>query len=467
MSVNTPVQLESLSLLVCNRPVRTFAYYMLGVFVAVVFCLIFVPWQQTVTGVGRLTVFSPMDRPQNIEAQIPARIVKWHVKEGDMVKEGQILAELSDLDSKLMANNQLEQLLLQQEAAMAKQAATKMRIASLSTQMGALQQSRQAAIPSAVQKTAQASDRLVGAQRTVDAASQNVETTALNLRRLQELYQKGLRSKRDLELAELDAVRAKTDFDRAQASFTVAKRDTGIAGFDQNKTVADTLASVSGVSASLASAQETLAATNQELARLSIEIQSMQQRILQREVRSPKTGRVVRLLQAGPGETVDAGIVIATIVPETTDQAVELYVSDNDAPLVRVGSPVRLQFAGWPAIQFIGWPSIATGTFGGRVAVVDAVDNGNSQYRVLVVPDKNAIANKKDEPWPSPQFLRPGAESSGWILLNRVSLGFELWRQFNAFPPSIQPYPVSSTYQQAQKQQYMDSKDDKPKKRSK
>jgi hypothetical protein len=26
---------------------------------------------------------------------------------------------------------------------------------------------------------------------------------------------------------------------------------------------------------------------------------------------------------------------------------------------------------------------------------------------------------------------------SGWILLDRVRLGYELWRQFNGFPPRL------------------------------
>lgn len=28
--------------------------------------------------------------------------------------------------------------------------------------------------------------------------------------------------------------------------------------------------------------------------------------------------------------------------------------------------------------------------------------------------------------------------AKGWIVLDRVSLGFEIWRQLNGFPPSLQ-----------------------------
>jgi hypothetical protein len=34
--------------------------------------LISIPWQQSISGVGRVTVYSPMDRPQAVEAPITA-----------------------------------------------------------------------------------------------------------------------------------------------------------------------------------------------------------------------------------------------------------------------------------------------------------------------------------------------------------------------------------------------------------
>jgi len=95
---------------------------------------------------------------------------------------------------------------------------------------------------------------------------------------------------------------------------------------------------------------------------------------------------------------------------------------------------VRLQFEGWPAVQFVGWPSVAVGTFPGRIILVDAADNGKGQFRVLVEPDPQA---GEAGAWPSARYLRQGVRANGWVLLNRVRLGYELWRQFNGFPPTI------------------------------
>ncbi|MFN5309637.1 MAG: HlyD family efflux transporter periplasmic adaptor subunit, partial [Candidatus Kapaibacterium sp.] len=150
-------------------------------------------------------------------------------------------------------------------------------------------------------------------------------------------------------------------------------------------------------------------------------------------VRSPVNGKVVRLLTLGSGETLKQGQEIAIIVPDANSLAVELMISGNDAPLLSVGRKVRLQFDGFPGFQISGWPSVSVGTFGGIISVIDAVDDEKSsgKFRVVVRPDPN------DEQWPESKFLRPGTRSLGWMQLNTVTLGFELWRQFNGFPPTV------------------------------
>jgi adhesin transport system membrane fusion protein len=82
-------------------------------------------------------------------------------------------------------------------------------------------------------------------------------------------------------------------------------------------------------------------------------------------------------------------------------------------------------------VQFVGWPELAVGTFAGTVAFVDSADDGNGKFRLMVVPDES------EYPWPTPRFLRQGVRVKGWILLNRVTMAYELWRQLNAFPPML------------------------------
>ena len=107
--------------------------------------------------------------------------------------------------------------------------------------------------------------------------------------------------------------------------------------------------------------------------------------------------------------------------------------------LVEAGRHVRLQFEGWPAVQFVGWPSVAVGTFGGTVAFVDAQGDSQGRFRMVVVPDESS------EPWPEARYLRQGVRANGWVLLDQVRMGYEIWRQLNGFPPSVREKPGSKS----------------------
>jgi membrane fusion protein, adhesin transport system len=92
---------------------------------------------------------------------------------------------------------------------------------------------------------------------------------------------------------------------------------------------------------------------------------------------------------------------------------------------------MRKQLTGEPVA---GKPHSGFGGRGWRAPFptpIDASDDGLGNFRIMVVPDET------DVPWPSERWLRQGVRTKGWILLNRVTLAFEIWRQLNGFPPLI------------------------------
>lgn len=217
-------------------------------------------------------------------------------------------------------------------------------------------------------------------QLKLDAAQSAVETSRKNLDRQRSLVQSGLSSQRSAELAELE--------------------------------YAKYLSEVSSASA--------------ELARIETRIA----RQASQSIVAPRDGRIQRIFAPQGGVMVKAGQDLALIVPESASRAVELTVSGNDAPLLSVGRHVRLQFEGWPAVQFAGWPSVAVGTFGGIIGVIDPGAAEDGTVRVIVFPEDG-------QEWPNATYLRQGVRVIGWVLLDNVSLGWELWRQFNGFPPTL------------------------------
>lgn len=152
-------------------------------------------------------------------------------------------------------------------------------------------------------------------------------------------------------------------------------------------------------------------------------------------IHAPRDGRILRILGGDNATMVKEGDVIATFAPEQAVRVVELYVDGRDVPLIHQGRPVRMEFEGWPAIQFSGWPSVAVGMFDGQVRTIDVSASANGLFRVLVEQKPGA------RPWPKEPFVRLGAKVRGWVMMDTVSSGYELWRLLNDFPLQ---YPVSA-----------------------
>jgi multidrug efflux pump subunit AcrA (membrane-fusion protein) len=383
------------------------------------------PWQQTAAGSGRVIAYAPLERPQAIEAPIEGRVRRWHVREGSRVRAGEPVVDLADNDPELVRRLEAER-----EAVRDRKAAAEQRAASLGGRIANLEASLQSATAAAGSRAGMARDRLRAAEQAVDAAAAGRRTAELNVERQRALFDQGLASKRAVELAELDAARASTDHERALAARSAARSEGLAFGADQAKVGSDGLAALDDARASRASALAEVANAAAELARLDVRLA----RQATQAVAAPRDGVVLRLVANQDGEVVKAGDALAILVPDTGERAVELWVDGNDVPLIAEGRHVRLQFEGWPAVQFSGWPSVAVGTFGGRVALVDAADDGKGRFRIVVVPEGA-------EPWPSGRYLRQGVRAHGWVLLGRVRLGYELWRQFNGFPPAVDVAP--------------------------
>ncbi|HEU4404563.1 MAG TPA: HlyD family efflux transporter periplasmic adaptor subunit [Polyangiaceae bacterium] len=441
MATNPYRLADEVSSLPALRAVRTpqpavwLARALVALLAAVVVGLAVTPWQQTSTGAGRVIAYAPLERQQSIEAPLEGRITRWHVREGSRVRAGDPIVEITDNDPGLMQRLEAER-----DAVRDRKAAAERRAAALEGRIASLEESLKNATAAASRRTGMARDRLRAAEQAVEASAAAQKTAELNVERQRALFEQGLASKRAVELAELDIARTTTDYERARASLNAARGEELAFGADQAKVGSDGLAALEDARASRASALADVANAAAELTRVEVRLA----RQATQAVAAPRDGTVLRLAANQGGEMVKAGDPLALLVPDTDERAVELWVDGNDVPLIAEGRHVRLQFEGWPAVQFSGWPSVAVGTFGGRVALVDATDDGKGRFRVVVVPDG-------PEPWPTGRYLRQGVRAHGWVLLGRVRLGYELWRQFNGFPPAVGAAPDTAAQDKGDK----------------
>jgi adhesin transport system membrane fusion protein len=366
--------------------------------------LVIVPWQQSVRGRGRVIAFTPLDRRANIEAPVEGRVRRLNVVENQSVRQGGVIAEIQDNDPNLLLN-----LRLQHDAAVARKAAAAQRIIDLDLQI----ESQELAKPQAVD----------AAQQRVNAEQFVVETNEINARRMEQLLSTGDISRRDWELTKLA-------LDSARANLAAAKAVL-------ERTARDYDATISSTKASRGLAEADLASATRDIAAVDIQISKSEQQV----VLAPRDGIVLNVA-ATEGAYLKPGSPICVLIPQTEERFVEAWIDGMDMPLIAprgseagsgVGSRVRLQFEGWPAVQFVGWPSVAVGTFGGEVISIDAVDDGAGRFRIVIRPDP------ADAPWPDTQYLRQGVRVKAWVLLRTVPLWQEVWRQLNGFPPVVAP----------------------------
>ncbi len=402
--------------------VTRLAHMIAWLFVLIPVAMLFLPWQQNVTGTGRVSAYAPLERQQTIDATVAGRIVKWHVKEGDHVKQGDTLLEIGDFDKQLMAR--LQQ---QQNAAAAKVAAKEEELRAYQIQQHNLTSVRDIQIATAQYKADVARQKLRSTSESLASAHATLETAKLQHKRMTRLLGEGLVSRRDFELAERDMTIARRSSNSALASLKAAEAELQSAQADIERIRADAQAKISAVSAYANKTLSELEESRGSLIKAEVALSRQHSQL----VKAPRDGAILRLLVNPHAQVVKQGDSLAILIPETDHYAVELWVDGNDAPLILPGHHVRLQFEGWPAVQFAGWPEVAIGTFGGTVAFIDSTDDGKGKFRIMVIPDE------ADHPWPSSRFLRQGVSVRGWVLLRQVAMGYEIWRQLNGFPAML------------------------------
>lgn len=235
----------------------------------------------------------------------------------------------------------------------------------------------------------------------------------------------------DTDPAILDRLEAERS--EAEAEIRAATQAVRIARLDvdrQRTLVAEGLAAPRDLEAAqirVADLEARLAQSRAKLQGIDVRINRLSLQV----VVAPRDGRILQIRALDQATLVKEGDALATFAPRQTQPVVELFVQGVDVPLVEVGRRVRLQFEGWPAVQFSGWPSIARGVFDGVVYATDDAASPNGLYRVLVLPAADR------PPWPQEPAILLGGQVRGWVLMETVTVGFELWRQLNRFPLQV------------------------------
>ncbi|MCA9187351.1 MAG: toxin secretion protein [Pirellulaceae bacterium] len=412
------------------------------------------PWQQSVRGTGDVTAYAPLERQQPIESPIKGRITRLGegIFENAHVVKGQMIAEISDIDTEYLGRLEAQLTASQQqvEAARGQQTASANNLKAAETVIGAIEDQLAAYRNVKDQVVAAADAEVESAKHKVDAEEQQLAEqeaafaqVKADYERQRTLYEEEIASQLKFQEAERKYKEAEAKVAKAQAYVRAAEKDYEAKRSDRQAKEQKAQVDIDYATAAVRKASGDVAKAESDLAKANAELNKAQMYLLETETKvarqrsqiivAPFDGFITRITPNQSTQMLKEGDPICTIVPDTSDRAVQIWLDGNDAPLVSPGRHVRLQFEGWPAVQFAGWPSVAVGTFGGTVVSVDATDDGKGKFRALVLPDETS------PDWPSQRYLRQGVRANGWVLLDQVPLWYEVWRQMNGFPPVVAP----------------------------
>lgn len=410
-----------------GRIVRTVGRVTLITLILSIVSMVFVPWRQTARGTGTVLALDPQQRPQPMRSQSNGIIsyVKEGLREGSYVEEGQLLLRMNPTAVDGVERLDTQLLVLESKETSAKASL------EVARQNEKLQISSGESLENSLNQDLKvAQKKWDQTKNEITALEAELDNKKNQLRVAESVFPEGLISQEELfaKRRAVEAQEAKVEKARngAQEAYaTLASKEDEIEAKKQDIRIKNQQAS-NYVFESIGK----LNTIEKEL----LDLRNKRSELDRLEIRAPRSGYIQQWFGRTGSDTVKEGEQLFLIVPDADELAVEMKVSGNDMPLIKEGDRVRLQFEGWPAVQFVGWPSVAIGTFGGKVNRVFPTDDGKGYFRVIVTVDNHF---PRENGWPDSRYLRQGVRANGWVLLRKVPLGYEIWRQLNGFPPVV------------------------------
>lgn len=395
-----------------------------SILIVVILCL---PWTQNIRANGAITTVKQEQRPQEINSAIAGKIIRWYVKEGDVVALGDTILQLGEIkveyfDQQLIQRTQ-EQINAKKNSASGYQS----KAATASNQVTVLAAGRDLKLASLDNKIQQ--QQLKVNIDEIDLVAINNELTVYK-RQLEAgriMLDSGAISVIEYEKRKVNYQNGLAKKNSGENKLSQSKQELLNLRIEQNIAIMDYGDKISKAEGDRFGSLSNAASTDAEVSKLQNTYSNYDARNKLYFVTATQSGQITKAKKGGIGEIIKEGEMIAEIVPDHIDYAVEMYIEPMDLPLVAKGQKVRFIFDGVPAIIFSGWPQNSYGTFGGVISAAETNVSTNGKFRVLVIEDKT------DKPWP--KSLRLGGGAQGIALLKDVRIYYELWRNINGFPP--------------------------------
>ncbi|MFN8364543.1 MAG: HlyD family efflux transporter periplasmic adaptor subunit [Cloacibacterium normanense] len=420
------MQLKSLENIYHINKKSNVAKWFLFTFLAFVF-IMFLPWTQNIKTQGNVNTLFQEQRPQKLNSPIPGRIIKWYVKNGDVVKKGDTILQISEIK-----DDYLDPLLVErtQEQVQAKKGVRDYYNAKISTtenQIAAISTAKDLKLNQIKIKIAQLQNKLKAEQAELTAVNNELKIAQDQLNRQNKMYEEGLVSLTQLQQRNVSYQNALAKKTSAENKLAQTQQEIAAQNIEQNAVIQEYTEKLSKTEGDRFQSMGQVAGSTGDIAKLENQVATYKVRKGLYYILATQDGQITQLTKAGIGEIVKDAETIGIIVPKKIDYIAEIYVKPVDLPLIRENQKVMLTFDGFPAIVFSGWPNSSYGTFSGKIIAIENSISENGLFKAIVAEDKT------QKRWPPNMKIGTGA--SGIAILNDVPIWYEIWRNINGFPP--------------------------------
>ena len=405
-----------------SRVKRWFLFIFLGGII-----VLFLPWTQNIKVQGNVSTLYQEQRPQQLNSPIPGKIIKWYVKNGDYVKKGDTLLQLSEVKEDYLDPLLVKRTEQQVDAKKGLQKYYEAKVGTTNSQLQALNSARDLKLSQLKVKISQLNNKLAGEEAELVAVNNELKMTSDQYERQKKMYDEGLVSLTQFQQRSVSYQNALAKKTATENKLAQTRQEIVNVSIEQNATIQDYNEKLSKTEGDRFQSMGQIEGSDGDIAKLENQVANYRARQGLYFVIASQDGQVVQINKAGIGEILKDGESIATIVPDKVDYAVEIYIKPVDLPLVKEGQRVMCIFDGFPAIVFSGWPDSSYGTFAGKVIAVENNISANGMFKALVIQDKN------EKQWPPK--IKMGTGVQGIAILNDVPIWYELWRNINGFPP--------------------------------
>ena len=389
--------------------------------------MLFLPWTQNIKVRGNVSTLYQEQRPQQLNSPIPGKIIKWYVKNGDYVKKGDTLLQLSEVKEDYLDPLLVKRTEQQVDAKKGLQKYYEAKVGTTNSQLQALNSARDLKLSQLKVKISQLNNKLAGEEAELEAAKNELRMTSDQYERQKKMYDEGLVSLTQFQQRSVSYQNALAKKTATENKLAQTRQEIVNVSIEQNATIQDYNEKLSKTEGDRFQSMGQIEGSDGDIAKLENQVANYRARQGLYFVIASQDGQVVQINKAGIGEILKDGESIATIVPDKVDYAVEIYIKPVDLPLVKEGQRVMCIFDGFPAIVFSGWPNSSYGTFAGKVIAVENNISANGMFKALVIQDKN------EKQWPPK--IKMGTGVQGIAIFNDVPIWYELWRNINGFPP--------------------------------